>query len=735
MAPTIPWTQPPVANGPTFGLEYYAGIISHYGMILGALGIVAGFAYMYMLHDPDSKKKGIKIVLGSAIALVGLAFLPALIDQFFVPSASSFGLNPPATGGFSLPSGSAPAPASSSWLGNLMNGAIAWIFGSFVSGLLTLVTVLLQGTIFHTVSLLNGSDSFAQTVWKFYTATAPIATGILAIILAYSFTKQAAGASLLETGHAFDRSGTDPRILIPRAIAAIAMAWGGYYVVAFLLEINNYFVSFFLYQATGIMTLGGFAGSMGSLLGGLAVGTAAAMSWAFIWPFLLLAMIGVFLWIVFSYFIRLFEITFLTALLPVAASFWTLSETSNIWATYIAELLAAIFLQSLQVFLWWVVVQLISGGGVSGGNIFGGLSDFFMGLIGMYFVARAPNILRGFLGHNVAGGQTLGGEVMAALAMRSAGKAAWQASPISKVAGALKEGKSQEAEQTVRNWSRQSVRPSLLDKPVGAVGRFGGAMAGTVANYADGFRGGMDAGVGAFAEGGPLGVRFTRAARAAYRGVQTGSGDTGRVSRFGEAGAAAANFRPTTAAGRVFAQMERRGDLARSQNELGRAQRLEEVPDIAQNQYAARVTRQGAESGAMLQRPDLAFKGEMAKQDRINAALNIWTGKSEGIGRIGPNVPVDSEDSREQRMETASQQGTRYAQELGRARDENRGLFKERRQLSRRFRGEVGQTRMSQAGRQADKDISSTIRRNNSLYQLITSKNPPGQDEEYGYGY
>lgn len=755
MPPTIAWTQPATANGAAYGLEYYASIIGHYGMILAAIGIMVGFFYMFMLHDPDSRSKGIKIVLGSTIALVFLAFLPSLMSQFFAPSAASFGLTPPNAGAIIPPSGATSAPVGTSWLGNMIGQALSWILGWITASFLLLATGFLNATMFNTVSMVNGSNWFAQTIWHLYNVTAPIATGIIALILAYSFTKQAVGGSLLETGHAFDRGTTDPRILIPRSIAAIVMAWAGYYVVAFLLESSNYFVNFFLAQTSNsIQNIFLSTGGAGSGVAAVGLVAGAAVAWSFFSPILILALVGIVLWVVFTYFVRLFEIVFLTGLLPIAAAFWTMSETSNIWNTYIAELLAAIFLQSLQVFLWFVLAYLLSGSGITSGlgsGLVGGMASFIMGLIGMYFIARAPSILRSFLGHNIAGGQTLGGEVMAAMAMRSMGRGALAVSPGSKVANAIKEGKSQEAEQKVRNWSQQSVKPSIFDKPIGAAGRAAGAMAGTVANYADGFRGGMDAGVGAFAEGGPLGTRFTKAVRAAYRGTQTGSIDIGRVSQFGEAGAAAANFRPTTAAGRIFNNMEQRGSLARSQNELNHAQRADEVPDIAQAQYAAQATRERSASGAMLQRPDLVFQEEMAKQERINAKQNVWTGKSEGMPPTRGTSPSGSPFSgpsgspdisgggqgqgQEQSVTRGSSQGaTKYAQELHRSRNENRQLGKERRQLSRQFEGQIGQVRMTQATRQAGKEISNTIKQNNSLYQLITSKHPPGHTEEYGYG-
>lgn len=637
------WAQPNPALGPTYGLEFYAGIIVHYGMLLAAIGIVGGFVYMYMIHDPQSKQKGIKIVLGSAMALVLLALLPSIIDKFLVPSGASFGITQPSGGQYVFPSPATTSSSGGNWLGQLLAGAFGWLVGGVVSSLLAMVTGFLNITLFHTYSLVDGGG-FAQSVWNLYRVTAPIATGILAIILAYSFSKQAVGGSLLETGNTFDRTNSDPRILIPKAIAATFMAWSGFYVVGFVLSISNYMTNYFLHQTySTIMT--NFWGKLG--LDITAFTSGALLIWAapLITPFLTLIVVGLIAWIVITYFIRMFEIAFLTALLPIASAFWTMNETSNIWSSYIAEIFGAIFIQPLQVFLWWVIVNLITGAGTSLGTANASANTFFEGIVGLFFIASAPTLLRRFIGHSVAGG-SLVGQVLEAMGVRSVVKKAWEASPASNVINKVQDSVRSGNEQRLRRWGESGASGSPLGKAGskvgGGIGKVAGSVVGATVGVGLGTVGGIAGATNVFAAGGPLGSRFTEASHAIVAGLRTGV--TGGVDKFGNAGAKLGTQMGAevdkinmpgramdrvarggaNVAGRAFQFAEMKGDLSKSRNAMAHERTMQGNQEIARNNLETNVTRDERRSNARITNPELTRREQFAHKQNDIATGSAW---------------------------------------------------------------------------------------------------------------
>lgn len=313
-------------------------------------------------------------------------------------------------------------------LGDMLANAIASVLNFVVEGVGSLVTYLLQFTVFAQISLAPGAP-LREVLEPIVSASQAAAEGILGVLVVWSVFKQAY-APAVNT----ERLTNSPGVLIPRALVAMGISYAALDIVSILLDIANGLTAHFidLIHSGGQQLQGTLLGTGAKIAIPVIAGSVA---WTLVQPVLYLLAAAFLLWVVASYFVRLVEIALFTFLLPLGAVVWVLEEGKSFYSVAITELLAVIFYQPVQVMLWYLAERLLFSPGL---NLLGGVMSLGMGIMAVYYMTQAPRVVRQFFGQGLAGGATLGGEMAAGYLAGKGIQGAFRASALG---------------QTIRQWS------------------------------------------------------------------------------------------------------------------------------------------------------------------------------------------------------------------------------------------------------------------------------------------
>lgn len=430
-------------------------------LTLGAVGMAAGAANLhFMAVSPEAKAKGWAMIGGSALAMIVAILLPDLWNLWV--GVSGIHKMPPISSKPVTPFKPVEQDASGGVWGlivGILSGIVNTVFGGIVYGIFKLISALMQATVFSPV-LLTGSGPLAG-VHKMYEIVAPVGLVILAATVALQLARNSAGLGSVPT----------PAIL-SRSLVSAALIAGGYELVGMLLAANNSLVRFFMAEQHFASPLS-FVANPNAILGSLVTGV-GAFTGVIVLLFgnlLDLVVLAFAAWIIITYVGRLFEIALWTVSLPLVAAFVPLD--SAVWATWGAEIAGAIFVQAVQVFLFWMATYLIYS---SSGGLLGGLLQFLMGGMGLYFIARAGSLLRQFTRHRLSGGQ-VAGEVLAATAIGSAVGKRFQASPMGQALAGRRKQHEADSQEKLADWAGDGG--TWRKNPILAgVGTVGGAAGG-----------------------------------------------------------------------------------------------------------------------------------------------------------------------------------------------------------------------------------------------------------------
>lgn len=309
--------------------------------------------------------------------------------------------------------------------------ALAIAFGSFfedvLRGALSLVNAVLNLTILNT----GGSSIVLQLLQ----ATPLHGGGIQfnsvflvmdAVGLAIAAAGIVWGAIQLNAGNLLGTRRDEARQLVGRAALAVMWMVAAPLAISLLLGLNNGIVVEFtrLNNAHGLQGLVSAqvssscqATGLGALSG--AVGTAGLTAlittaiYMLAGDFLTLLLIAAVVIAVGQYLLRLFQIIFWGALLPIAAGASVADPQRRAWTYVWGQVTGAVFTQAAMAVGIFLTEEIMMGsfqiGGANAGHGVGnGLLMFGVGIAGFFLVGRIPRYFQELQGHSVGGGSEMG---------------------------------------------------------------------------------------------------------------------------------------------------------------------------------------------------------------------------------------------------------------------------------------------------------------------------------------
>lgn len=262
---------------------------------------------------------------------------------------------------------------------------------------ISVVTAFLRGAIDFVTMLLSGPGSLFDPYWLTNQAVADagIVRGIGLLVIGVSVAwvgirTQIGRAARLPT------QGGD----LERMVLSLVMVLGSVWLCQQMLDINNaitiHFLNLINHNGPPMASIGAALSALAASLLASGAGVAATFIVSLFGGLGALLLVAMAITTFVLYFIRVAEIVFFTATMPIWSALYALPETSGVVGAAYVELGVSIFQQALGVIAWWLATTLILN--TDPGTGWEQAVANLLTVVGMLFILiRIPGVLRRML--------------------------------------------------------------------------------------------------------------------------------------------------------------------------------------------------------------------------------------------------------------------------------------------------------------------------------------------------
>lgn len=196
--------------------------------------------------------------------------------------------------------------------------------------------------------------------------------------------------------------------LVGRVGTVVLWLAGGTLFVTTLIRVNEAVVGMFsqsmrLAALNACPTAGPAAGVSDALFKGSLMAGGGVFVAFFGEVFVALA-VGLLLYVILAWLVRLFEVIFWASVMPVALALSIADPQAKLWTYVKSQLVGAVFVQAAMAFgIWLIVTQVMSNGQIFG-NGANSILNTAIALAGLFFVGKLPRYWQEMNGHSTSGG-------------------------------------------------------------------------------------------------------------------------------------------------------------------------------------------------------------------------------------------------------------------------------------------------------------------------------------------